>query len=73
MPFSKLPHIFDNLDLTAMGAAYETACADLGIKATDTGRRERVAALIIELALSGERNSEVLHRRVMMLLAVSAE
>jgi hypothetical protein len=70
MPFSKCTNPFDSLDLTAMHTAYDGACTELGFSKNDgdKDRRDRLAALIVELAQEGERNAEILKCRALALL-----
>jgi hypothetical protein len=74
MPFIKCTNPFDSLDLTAMHTAYQAACKELGFDKGDgdRDRRDRLAALIIELAQNGERDAELLKVRAVALLMAPA-
>ena len=71
MPFSNTSLPFDSADLVEMQEAFQGACTELGIPDDDKDRRDRLAALIIELAQNGERAAENLRARAVRLLHVA--
>jgi hypothetical protein len=76
MPFSNASLRFDNVDVTAVRAAYYGACKELGIAAksdADRNRRESLAALIFEIAKLGERGAVDLQRRAVRRCKVQVQ
>ena len=56
------------LAVSGLGKAYSGACSELGIgpNSLDLRRRERVANVLVRLFKDGERDTDVLKRRVVL-------
>jgi hypothetical protein len=62
------------LERAALKQAFDSACLELsiGVVSLDQPKRERLAHLIEQLILKGERDPTVLHKRALLLFKNSA-
>jgi hypothetical protein len=51
---------FDNTQIKAMHAAFEAACVELGMGATDVRDRQRIADAILMVARQGQADAELM-------------
>ncbi len=65
---------FTNEDLTAMRRAYDAACRQLGLTFAEADRvqRDRVAALIFQLRVEGERDAGTLETLAVSILTADS-
>jgi len=63
-----------NQELTAMRRAYDGACRELGLTFGEDDRvqRDRVAALIFQLVVEGERDANTLEKFAVSILSAKA-
>jgi len=55
----------------ALRLAFEKACADLGIWAVDTARRENLALIMLKIAKEGESDAFAVKRRAVDIMRQS--
>ena len=65
--------VFEPEVTTAMGVAFERACANLGTGNQPDVLREMIASRIIELARNGCRNADALYAQTMQSLGIEPE
>jgi hypothetical protein len=61
---------FGQLEIAAMGAAYESALVDLGITNRDDPITELIAKAIVNVVATGERDPKVVEQRAINALGV---
>lgn len=60
MPLARHKSFFVDEELVALQRAFDAACAALSLSEADLAPRERVGALLFEIAQAGERDEAIL-------------